>query len=124
MLYHLFSYLDNAFDIPGTGLFQYISFRAASAVILSLIISMIVGKRVIHYLQLKQVGEVVRNLGLEGQMKKQGTPTMGGLIIIASIVIPTLLLANLTNVYVLLLLFSTIWLGCYRLCRRLYKGFS
>jgi phospho-N-acetylmuramoyl-pentapeptide-transferase len=111
MLYHLFSYLDNAFDIPGAGLFQYISFRAASAVILSLIISMIVGKRVIHYLQYKQVGEVVRNLGLEGQMKKQGTPTMGGLIIIASIVIPTLLLANLTNVYVLLLLFSTIWLG-------------
>lgn len=111
MLYHLFSYLDNAFDIPGAGLFQYISFRAAMAVILSLIISMIVGKRVIHYLQYKQVGEVVRNLGLEGQMKKQGTPTMGGLIIIASIVIPTLLLANLANVYVLLLLFSTIWLG-------------
>lgn len=111
MLYHLFSYLDNAFDIPGAGLFQFISFRAASTVILSLFISMIFGKRVIHYLQLKQVGEVVRNLGLEGQMQKQGTPTMGGLIIIASIVIPVLLFANLTNIYVLLLLFSTVWLG-------------
>lgn len=111
MLYHLFTYLDNAFDIPGAGLFQFISFRAASTVILSLFISMIFGKRVIHYLQLKQVGEVVRNLGLDGQMQKQGTPTMGGLIIIASIVIPVLLFANLTNIYVLLLLFSTVWLG-------------
>jgi phospho-N-acetylmuramoyl-pentapeptide-transferase len=99
------------FDLPGAGLFQYISFRAAMAVILSLFISMIFGKKIIQYLQLKQVGEIVRNLGLEGQMQKQGTPTMGGLIIIASIVIPGLLFADLTNIYVLLLLFSTVWLG-------------
>jgi phospho-N-acetylmuramoyl-pentapeptide-transferase len=111
MLYHLFVYLDSKFDIPGAGMFQYISFRAGVAVILSLFISMIFGKRIIQYLQLKQVGEVVRNLGLEGQMQKQGTPTMGGLIIIASIVIPVILFANLTNVYVLLLIFSTLWLG-------------
>ncbi len=111
MLYHLFEYLDRAFEIPGTGLFQYISFRAAMSVLLSLFISLIFGKKIIHYLQKKQVGEIVRNLGLEGQMQKHGTPTMGGLIIIASIVIPGLLFANLTNIYVLLLLFSTIWLG-------------
>lgn len=111
MLYHLFTYLDSAFDIPGTGLFQYISFRAGMALILSLFISMIFGKRIIRYLQKKQVGEPVRNLGLEGQMQKQGTPTMGGLIIIASIVIPALLIARLDNIYVLLLIFSTLWLG-------------
>jgi phospho-N-acetylmuramoyl-pentapeptide-transferase len=111
MLYHLFVYLDKAFNIPGAGLFQYISFRAGVAVIISLFISLIFGKRIIQYLQLKQVGEVVRNLGLEGQMQKQGTPTMGGLIIIASIIVPVILLSNLTNVYVLLLVFSTLWLG-------------
>ncbi len=111
MLYHIFAYLDQAFDIPGTGLFQYISFRAGMAMILSLFISMIFGKRIIGYLQKKQVGETIRNLGLEGQMQKQGTPTMGGIIIIASIVIPGVLFANLKNVYVLLLLFSTLWLG-------------
>ena len=111
MLYHLFTYLDRAFDIPGTGLFQYISFRAGMALILSLFISMIFGKRIIRYLQKKQVGETVRNLGLDGQMQKQGTPTMGGLIIIASIVIPALLFARLDNIYILLLLFSTLWLG-------------
>ncbi|MFN3557173.1 MAG: phospho-N-acetylmuramoyl-pentapeptide-transferase [Bacteroidales bacterium] len=111
MLYHLFTYLDSAFDIPGTGLFQYISFRSGMALIVSLVISMIFGKKIIQYLQLKQVGEIVRNLGLEGQMQKQGTPTMGGLIIIASIVIPALLFARLDNIYVLLLVFSTLWLG-------------
>ena len=111
MLYHIFSYLDTTFDIPGTGLFQYISFRAGMALILSLFISMIFGRRIIRYLQLKQVGETVRNLGLEGQMQKQGTPTMGGLIIIASIVIPAMLFARLDNIYILLLIFSTIWLG-------------
>ena len=111
MLYHIFSYLDINFDIPGAGLFQYISFRAGMALILSLFISMIFGKRIIRYLQLKQVGETVRNLGLEGQMQKQGTPTMGGLIIIASIVIPALLFTRLDNIYILLLIFSTIWLG-------------
>jgi len=111
MLYHLFTYLDRVLDLPGAGLFQYISFRAGSALILSLFISMIFGKRIIRYLQKKQVGETIRNLGLEGQMQKQGTPTMGGLIIIASIIIPALLFARLDNVYVQLLLFSTIWLG-------------
>lgn len=111
MLYHLFTYLDRVFDIPGTGLFQYISFRAGMALILSLFISMIFGKRIIRYLQKKQVGETVRNLGLEGQMQKQGTPTMGGLIIIASIIIPSLLFAKLDNIYILLLIFSTLWLG-------------
>ncbi len=111
MLYHLFTFLDSHFDIPGAGLFQYISFRAGMSIILSLLISMIFGKRIIQFLQKKQVGEVIRNLGLEGQMKKQGTPTMGGIIIIASIVIPVLLFAKLNNVYVLLLLFSTLWLG-------------
>lgn len=111
MLYHLFSYLDSTYDIPGTGLFQYISFRAGMAVILSLIISMIFGKRIIAHLQNMQVGETIRNLGLEGQMQKQGTPTMGGLIILASILVPGLLLANLNNIYVVLLLFSTVWLG-------------
>lgn len=111
MLYHIFSYLDNTFDIPGAGLFQYISFRAGMTLILSLFISLIFGKRIIRYLQLKQVGETVRNLGLEGQMQKQGTPTMGGLIIIASILIPAMLFARLDNIYILLLIFSTIWLG-------------
>ncbi|MBW6478782.1 MAG: phospho-N-acetylmuramoyl-pentapeptide-transferase [Bacteroidales bacterium] len=111
MLYHLFTYLDRVFDIPGTGLFQYISFRAGMALIVSLFISMIFGKKIIRYLQKKQVGETVRNLGLEGQMQKQGTPTMGGLIIIASILIPALLFARLDNIYILLLIFSTLWLG-------------
>lgn len=111
MLYYLFDYLDKAFDIPGTGVFQYISFRSGMAVIFSLFISMISGRRIIRFLQKKQVGEVVRNLGLEGQMKKQGTPTMGGLIIIAAIVIPTLLFAKLNNIYIILMLVSTLWLG-------------
>jgi phospho-N-acetylmuramoyl-pentapeptide-transferase len=111
MLYHIFTYLDQNFDLPGTGLFQYISFRAAIAMLLSLFISMIFGRRIIKYLQKKQVGEVIRSLGLEGQMQKQGTPTMGGIIIIASILIPGILFARLDNVYVLLMLVSTIWLG-------------
>ncbi|MFW5757438.1 MAG: phospho-N-acetylmuramoyl-pentapeptide-transferase [Bacteroidota bacterium] len=111
MFYHIFEYVNNNYDLPGAGLFQYISFRAAMAVIFSLIISMIFGKTIIQYLQKKQVGEIVRNLGLEGQIQKQGTPTMGGIIIIASIVIPALLFARLDNVYVILLLFSSLWLG-------------
>ncbi len=111
MLYYLFEYLDKAFDIPGTGVFQYISFRAGMAVIFSLFITMISGRRIIRLLQKKQVGEEVRNLGLEGQMKKQGTPTMGGIIIIAAIVIPTLLFARIDNIYIILMLVSTIWLG-------------
>ncbi|MEE4177962.1 MAG: phospho-N-acetylmuramoyl-pentapeptide-transferase [Bacteroides sp.] len=111
MLYYLFDYLDKAFEIPGTGVFQYISFRAGMAVIFSLFITMISGRRIIRMLQKKQVGEVVRNLGLDGQMKKQGTPTMGGIIIIAAILIPTLLFAKLDNIYIILMLMSTIWLG-------------
>ncbi|NVO02801.1 MAG: phospho-N-acetylmuramoyl-pentapeptide-transferase [Bacteroidetes bacterium] len=111
MLYYLFEYLKSQFDFPGAGVFQYISFRAAMSIITSLFISMIIGKWVINYLRRKQVGETVRDLGLEGQVQKQGTPTMGGIIIIASILIPTLLFAKLHNVYILLMLVSTVWLG-------------
>lgn len=108
MLYHLFSYLDN-FDFPGAGVFQYLSFRAGFSFITALLISILFGKKVIDFLQKKQIGEIIRNLGLEGQMQKKGTPTMGGILIFISIVIPTLLFANLTNVYILLMLFTTIW---------------
>src|SRR5512137_853352 len=110
MLYYLFEYLDKL-NIPGAGVFSYISFRSAAAVITSLIISLIIGKRIIQYLQMKQVGEVVRDLGLEGQYQKKGTPSMGGIIIMSSIIIPTLLFAKLDNIYVLLMLITTIWLG-------------
>ncbi|MCF8256504.1 MAG: phospho-N-acetylmuramoyl-pentapeptide-transferase [Flavobacteriales bacterium] len=111
MLYYLFQFLDAQFDIPGAGVFQYISFRAAMSIITSLVISMLIGKRIIQYLQLKQVGEIIRDLDLEGQMKKKGTPTMGGIIILASIIIPVLLFARLDNIYVILMLVSTVWLG-------------
>jgi len=110
MIYHLFTYLDQ-FDFPGAGMFQYLSSRAALAVITSLVISMIFGKRIINILIRKQIGETVRDLGLEGQQQKQGTPTMGGIIILASIIVPVLLFANLTNIYIILMLVSTIWLG-------------
>ena len=110
MLYYLFTYLDEL-NVPGAGMFGYISFRSAMAIITSLIISLLIGKRIINYLQVKQVGEVVRNLGLEGQYQKKGTPSMGGIIILASIIIPTLLFAKLNNVYVLLMLLTTVWLG-------------
>ncbi|MGA1976870.1 MAG: phospho-N-acetylmuramoyl-pentapeptide-transferase [Bacteroidales bacterium] len=110
MLYYLFDYLHKL-HFPGAGMFVYISFRSAAAIITSLFISMMIGKRVIRFLQKKQVGEVVRDLGLEGQYSKQGTPSMGGLIILASIVIPTLLFAKLDNIYVLLMLLTTVWLG-------------
>ena len=110
MLYYLFQYL-NEFNIPGAGLFNYITFRAAMAVMLSLVISMIFGKNIIGWLQKNQFGEIVRDLGLEGQMAKQGTPTMGGLIILASIIIPTLLVAKLDNVYIIVMLIATIGLG-------------
>ncbi len=110
MLYHLFSYL-NQYDIPGTGIFQYLSSRAAFAVITSLVISMIFGKRIIGILHRKQIGESVRDLGLEGQTQKQGTPTMGGVIILASIIVPVLLFADLTNTYIILMLIATSWLG-------------
>jgi phospho-N-acetylmuramoyl-pentapeptide-transferase len=111
MLYYLFKWLHNAFNIPGAGVFQFISFRAAAALITSLFISMIIGKRLIDFLQKKQVGETVRDLGLAGQVSKQGTPTMGGLIILAAILIPSLLFAKLDNLYVVLVLVATVWLG-------------
>ena len=111
MLYHLFTAIDQAWDFPGSGLFRYISFRAALSLIASLVIGILFGKRIIQWLQLKQVGEIVRDLGLEGQMNKQGTPTMGGLIILASIVIPTVLFADLTNIYTQMMLLVTVWLG-------------
>ena len=111
MLYYLFTYLYENYHIPGTGVMQYITVRMALAVITSLLVTTVYGRRLIDYLRYKQVGETVRNLGLEGQMQKQGTPTMGGLIIIAGILIPTLLFARLGNVYVILMLVTTVWLG-------------
>lgn len=111
MLYHLFTYLREHFNMPGAGVFYFISFRAALAVILSLVISLVYGKRLIKYLHRKQIGETVRDLGLEGEKQKSGTPTMGGIIIIAAILIPTLLFARIENVYILLMIISTIWLG-------------
>ncbi len=111
MLYYLFDYLDKQMDLIGAGVFKYISFRAGMAAVFSLIITIVFGSRLIKFLHKKQVGEEIRDLGLEGQAKKKGTPTMGGLIIIAAILIPTLLFADLTNVYVILLIISTIWLG-------------
>src|ERR1700753_3282313 len=107
MLYYLFNYLTKNYSIPGTGVFQYITFRMAMAVIVSLIVTTVYGRRLIGYLHRKQVGETIRNLGLEGQMQKTGTPTMGGIIIILGIVIPTLLFAKLDNIYVILMLITT-----------------
>ncbi|WP_070137766.1 phospho-N-acetylmuramoyl-pentapeptide-transferase [Crocinitomix algicola] len=111
MLYALFTYLNEEFAFPGAGLFNYISFRAAMAIITSLLISMVFGKSIIRMLRRQQIGESVRDLGLEGQKEKEGTPTMGGLIILASILIPTLLFANLNNIYVIIMLVSTVMLG-------------
>ena len=110
MLYHLFQYLEQHFQIPGAGLFQYISFRAALALISSLVISMLFGGTLVGLLRKMQIGETVRDLGLAGQIQKQGTPTMGGLIILGSILIPTLLFANLNNIYIITLLITTVWL--------------
>ena len=111
MLYHLFTYLDKAFDFPGAGMFNFISFRTGLAFILALILSTTFGRRIIDYLQKKQIGETIRDLGLEGQMSKKGTPTMGGVIIIIAILVPTLLLASLNNLYIILMLITTIWMG-------------
>lgn len=111
MLYYLFEYLEKQFQIPGASLFGFITFRAAVAIILSLLISTIYGKRIIKFLQRKQVGETIRDLGLEGQAEKAGTPTMGGLIIILATLIPVILLAKLENIYIILLLITTIWMG-------------
>ena len=111
MLYYLFDYLEKNYSLMGAGVFQYISFRAGAAAVLSLVITITLGKGLINFLRKKQVGEDIRDLGLEGQMKKKGTPTMGGLIIIGAILIPTLLFARIDNIYVILLLITTIWLG-------------
>lgn len=111
MLYYLFNYLRVHYNMPGAGLFAYISFRAALAIILSLVISMIYGKNIIDFIKRKQIGETIRELGLEGENTKKGTPTMGGLIILGAILIPTLLLARLDNVYIVLMLITTVWLG-------------
>jgi phospho-N-acetylmuramoyl-pentapeptide-transferase len=111
MLYYLFEFLDKNYHIPGAGVFKYISFRAALAIIFSLLFSFVLGRKIIAYLLKKQVGETIRDLGLDGQKQKQGTPTMGGLILLSAILLPTLLLAKLQNVYVILMLISTVWLG-------------
>ena len=111
MLYYLFDYLDKTYDIPGTGLFNFITFRASLAIILSLFIATVYGKKIIAYLRKKQIGESVRDLGLEGQNEKVGTPTMGGIIIILATLIPVLLLAKLENIYVILLIVTTVWMG-------------
>ncbi|SFV29497.1 phospho-N-acetylmuramoyl-pentapeptide-transferase [Thermoflavifilum thermophilum] len=111
MLYYLFTYLKTHFDLPGAGVFQYITFRATMAILLSLVISLFAGKRILLFLQRKQIGETVRQLGLSGENQKAGTPTMGGLIILSSIIIPTLLFARLENVYIILMLICTLWLG-------------
>lgn len=111
MLYYLFDYLDKMYDVPGAGVFRYISFRASVAIILSLLLTLFFGRKIIALLLKKQVGETIRDLGLDGEKQKQGTPTMGGLIILAAILIPTLLLAKLHNVYIVILLISTVWLG-------------
>lgn len=111
MLYYLFTWLDKLYNIPGAGLFQFISFRTGMAVIVSLLITTVYGRRLIDLLRKKQVGETVRNLGLEGQIEKQGTPTMGGIIILLGILVPTLLFAKIDNIYVLLMLITTVWMG-------------
>ena len=113
MFYYLFKYLNQAFDFPGAGIFEFISFRAGAAVITSLVISLLFGKQLINFLKKKQVGESIRDLGLDGQMEKQGTPTMGGLIILGAILIPTLLFAKLDNIYIIMILITTVWLGMF-----------
>lgn len=111
MLYHLIDWLDKQYDIPGAGMFQYLSFRAAMAIIVALVIGMIYGKRIIGILRRKQIGEEIRELGLDGQAQKKGTPTMGGIVILGSILISILLLGDLTNIYVQLMIVATVWLG-------------
>ena len=111
MLYYFFEFLENQYQIPGASLFTYISFRAAAAIITSLLISTIFGKRIIDFLRKKQIGESIRDLGLDGQIEKTGTPTMGGLIIIISTIIPVLLFANLKNIYIILLIVTLVWMG-------------
>jgi phospho-N-acetylmuramoyl-pentapeptide-transferase len=111
MLYYLFEYLDKIMDFPGAGVFQYITFRSALAFLLSMLLSTIYGKRVVGFLKKQQIGETVRELGLEGQNEKKGTPTMGGLIIIFATLIPVFLFAKLQNIYIVLLVVTTLWMG-------------
>ena len=111
MLYYLFEYLEQQYQFPGATLFQFLTFRAAMAVLLSLILATVFGKRIIVLLKRKQIGETVRDLGLEGQQQKSGTPTMGGIIIIFSTLVPVLLFADLKNIYVILLIVTTLWMG-------------
>jgi phospho-N-acetylmuramoyl-pentapeptide-transferase len=111
MIYHLYDYIDNVFDFPGAGVFRYTSFRAGMAALISLIITITFGETIINWIRKKSIGETVRELGLKGQLEKKGTPTMGGLMIIAAIVVPTLLFANIYNIYIILLLVTTLWLG-------------
>lgn len=121
MLYYLFNWLNKEFHIPGAGLFQFLTFRIAMAIILSLVIATVYGKRIILYLQKKQIGESVRELGLQGEQQKKGTPTMGGIIILLSILIPTLLFANLDKVYIRLMVLCTVWLGVIGFLDDLFK---
>ena len=111
MLYPIFQYLDQYYNLPGSGVFQYISFRAVAAFIMALLIVIYCGKPIIRFLQRKQIGEEIRDLGLEGQLQKRGTPTMGGVIILLAVLVPMLLFGRLDNIYVLLMLVSTLWLG-------------
>ncbi len=111
MLYYFFNFLDTAYDLPGTGVFQFLSFRAGMTIILSLLITMVFGRFIVSSLQKLQIGETVRNLGLEGQKSKEGTPTMGGLIILLGILVPVLLFARLDNIYIILMLLATVWMG-------------
>ncbi|MBP8781421.1 MAG: phospho-N-acetylmuramoyl-pentapeptide-transferase [Paludibacteraceae bacterium] len=111
MLYYLFRFLEENFNLPGAGLFSYVSFRAGLALIFSLFISMVIGKNIINYLRKKQIGESIRDLGLDGQMSKKGTPTMGGIIIIIAILVPSLLFGRIRNIYLLLMIATTVWLG-------------
>jgi phospho-N-acetylmuramoyl-pentapeptide-transferase len=111
MFYHIFDFLEKEFNLAGAQVFQYISFRAGATALFSLLISLLIGKKLIRYLQKRQIGEIVRNLGLQGQIEKKGTPTMGGIIIISAIVVPTLLFAKLDNIYIILMLTATIWMG-------------
>lgn len=109
MLYYLFNFLDQ-YDIPGSGMFKYISFRSILSFIIAMFMATVIGKRIIDRLQLKQVGEVIRDLGLEGQLSKKGTPTMGGVIIIISILVPALLFGRLDNIYMVLMIITTLWM--------------
>jgi len=111
MLYYLFEYLEQQYQLPGASLFNYISFRSAAAIITSLLISTIFGKKIIEFLKFKQIGESIRDLGLEGQKEKAGTPTMGGVIIIIATLIPVMLFSKLENIYIILLIITMLWMG-------------